>query len=75
MCLSLVVIMYYYSVFLTRYVMMMCCVAVVDVFVCVVHTIVAIVRHGSIDVICVDGVYDVYDVSSVLLCVLLQLFM
>ena len=55
--------------------MLMCCVVVVNTVACVVHMMVVIVSYGIMEDIRVYVVYDVYDVSSLLVYVLLPLFM
>ena len=60
---------------LARHVMLMCSVVVVNTVVCAVRMMVVIVSYGRMEDICVYVVSDVYDVSSLLLYVILPLFM
>ena len=60
---------------LARHVMLMCSVVVVNTVVCVVHMMVVLLSYGRMEDICVYVVSDVYDVSSLLLYVILPLFM
>ena len=55
--------------------MLTCCVLVANTVVCVVHMMDVIVSYGRMVDIRVYVVYDVYDVSSLLVYVILPLFM